>query len=56
MNDGDLYFKKLKVSDDTARGYVYDSMVCKGRVETMIESSRKGAAAESAEGAVQERN
>ena len=41
MNDGDLYFKKLKVSDDTARGYVYDSMVCKGRVETMIESIEK---------------
>ena len=41
MNDGDLYFKKLKVSDDTARGYVYDSMVCKGRAETMIESIEK---------------
>lgn len=41
MNEGDLYFKKLKVSDDTARGYVYDSMVCKGRVETMIESIEK---------------
>lgn len=41
--DNDLYFKKVKINGSSVEAYIYDSLVCKGTYDNVMESIESGA-------------
>ena len=43
MEEGDLYFKKIKVDGNDVEAYIYDSLLCRGKYDNLIECIKSGA-------------
>lgn len=43
VEEGDLYFKKIKIIGNDTEGYIYDSLVCKGQYQHVMECVESGA-------------
>ncbi len=41
--DNDLYFKKVKINGNSVEAYIYDSLVCRGDYDNVMDSIESGA-------------
>ena len=42
MEEGDLFFKRISISDLQIRAYIYDSLICEGTPENLMEAIESG--------------
>jgi cell division protein FtsQ len=42
MEDNDLFFKKIDISNVIIKAYIYDRLVCEGRPENILEAMKNG--------------
>ena len=42
MEKGDIFFKKIEISDLQIRAYIYDSLICQGTPANLMEAIESG--------------